>query len=632
MTTPTVYFRKGLLWWIIGISAGLRIGIAVRGGQRWWQDESRFDVSGAAAGKLLIGHIHGAFRTVFASADHLGFKILGLIPAVGVQLGLPLWTAAAFFGLFSTASLYLVWRIAWLTSEDLETANWAAFAAAISVSLFYFSRHLLPYDAALFFGLLALLVALRDAGGRSALSAGIWAGTGFLVYNGYWLFCGVCLVMGLVGRARTAKETLRRLPLGLLGLVSVLAVTLALGHLARSDLLRSGAAFSRTVTLGDFDEGWSFPWEYLWHAEGWLLALWALAAVGGWVLGERRRYSITWLAAIAAVAIGLGMCCNWLHLFVVYGRIARCLVPFIVLLSANGVATLAQRLKQGNVVRIAFAAAGMAISAPQFGRALLQWFPDRFMRQAREIAGAQPDDLRIRVLNAHYFYSPIFVEEAPAKATLFARPHPMQFEPFLYENQTAWLRAEYRKRDMTMRVIRLNWPDSDWPWPQADQLGGYPGPTRMTMLLPPATREGSSPLVVTGLEGAGDFLYVKCLAQDTFQFGFDHWGSTRTSAPIRLEQDVQHVAEISMGSLMPAAGSPFYSVHPRWEALRHRLFLRVDGATVFDEAAAFYQSRWTQIDFGHDVIGGSTCETRFRGRIEQIAAIPPESVLRSSAR
>lgn len=624
---PTVLRRNWAICCIVTVSACLRIVIAVRGGQGWWQDEARFNVSRLAASKLLIGHVHGAFRTLFATADHLGFKLLGVIPAIGVQLGLPLWTAAAFFGLFSTASLYLIWRIARIAAADEETANWAAFAAAISVSLFYFSRHLLPYDTALFFGLLSLLIARRDSTATSGFAAGIWAGTGFLVYNGYWLFCGVCLVVGVIGRATTVREAAWRLPCGLLGISVPIGCMLALGSLAGSHLLRSGVAFSHTVTLGDFDQGWSFPWKYLWRAEGWLLGFWALASTMGFILPGRRGYSLTWLLAIGAIVFGLGGGSNVLHAFVVYGRIARCLVPFIALLSANGLAKIAEITRHGAVVRIAVVAFGIGISVPHFAAPILQWFPGRFMLRAREIAAAQPANIRIRIINAHPFYSPIFVEEAPAENPLFARPHPMQFAPFLYENQTAWLRAEYRKRDMTMRVIRLKWPDPDWPWPQSARLDGYPGPIRMRVVLPPPTWEGSSPLAVTGIEGAGDFLYVKCVGKDMFQFGFDHWGYTRLSSPVQLKQAGEHFAEINMGSLLPPATSTLYSVHPQWEALRRRLFLRIDGQTVFDRPAAFYQSRWTQIDFGHNVIGGSTCVTRFSGQILQIAAIPPGEFL-----
>jgi len=39
---------------------------------------------------------------------------------------------------------------------------------------------------------------------------------------------------------------------------------------AGPDYWRTMVAFSGTVNQGNYAEGWSLPWEYLWHSEGWL--------------------------------------------------------------------------------------------------------------------------------------------------------------------------------------------------------------------------------------------------------------------------------------------------------------------------------------------------------------------------
>src|ERR1700728_3857860 len=82
---------------IVAVSAALRLWLAASGGQAFWPDETRFQVSQHAVDHALKGHWHDSFSELFSSADHIGFKILGVVPALLVAKGLPLWIAGAFF-------------------------------------------------------------------------------------------------------------------------------------------------------------------------------------------------------------------------------------------------------------------------------------------------------------------------------------------------------------------------------------------------------------------------------------------------------------------------------------------------------------------------------------------------------
>jgi len=90
------------LGFILIVSFGLRVFLAVRGGQFYWIDETRFAFSRGAAGAFLSGHLHAGLDELFSSPDHLLFKIVGVVPALleKIASGAP-WVAAVFFGSFS---------------------------------------------------------------------------------------------------------------------------------------------------------------------------------------------------------------------------------------------------------------------------------------------------------------------------------------------------------------------------------------------------------------------------------------------------------------------------------------------------------------------------------------------------
>jgi len=80
-----------------------------------------------------------------------------------------------------------------------EAQLWVVLLAVSCVSLFYYSRHLSPYDAAMTFGLGALYLGLARGGGwpRSAV-VGALAGAAFITYLAYWALAIVVVLWGRV--------------------------------------------------------------------------------------------------------------------------------------------------------------------------------------------------------------------------------------------------------------------------------------------------------------------------------------------------------------------------------------------------------------------------------------------------
>lgn len=135
----------------------------------------------------------------------------------------------------------------------------------------------------------------------------------------------------------------------------------------------------------------------------------------------------------------------------------------------------------------------------------------------------------------------------------------------------------------------------------------------------PADRIGrSEPLVVTGKTGAGDAIYVRYVDRTHVIFGYDHWGVRgATSPPIAVDYGEIADLEIGLGSLYPPAGAPGWVGVPentRRDAAS-RLWVKLDGKTVFTVAATPYPAAPAEVYVGRNPIGLSTCDPEFNGTI-----------------
>jgi hypothetical protein len=540
--TPRFASRpRAILLSILAFSAALRVWIAYRGGQNYWPDESRYEFSLRSAADLRVGMPWAAFVEVFGHVDHVLFKAIGVVPAIAQSFGAPPWFAAAFFGFFSVAVIYLIARISLVVSGDEEEAILAAAVAACTSSLLYFSRHYFPYDACLCLALLGLYRGLAVPTPRGSFVAGFCISLGFLTYLGYWLFCGVCLILVTVYRFGGAWLFLRRCGAAVLGfLIPVLAVFIA-ARASGSSLPAQLATLSQSITLGDYDQGWTFVWDYLWQAEKGIVALWAICAVLGCALAMagRRRHLLLWVLAIALIYVTLGEMSAGMHKFVIAGRTARSIVPFLALAAAGVLAELGRAGRFGRGA-LALLLAAIALQAGvNFCPIVTQYFPPEFRAAALARAGSMPPDERgrLRILNAYFFHQAVFADLRASHHTLWSAPHPLQYRPYQYEGYRRDQRALFDSHDITMRLVYLDAVSQQLLRMPDPVLEGYFGPIRITLTLPPKRGIYGEPLVVTGRSEKGDFLYLGCLPKEhTVQVGFDHWGSGGPlTAPIPVD-------------------------------------------------------------------------------------------------
>ncbi len=138
-------------------------------------------------------------------------------------------------------------------------------------------------------------------------------------------------------------------------------------------------------------------------------------------------------------------------------------------------------------------------------------------------------------------------------------------------------------------------------------LDGERGAVEMTVAFPTHVMGVTDPLVVTGLTGAGNIIYVRYLDAKHVSFGFDHWGiGAINGAPVEIDYGQSHRLEVTMGSL--------YAPGVR-EELRTLIRVKLDGKTVLEGKSPTHPSTPGQIRLLENLIGGSTCGPVFNGRM-----------------
>jgi hypothetical protein len=426
---------------VLLVSLALRVALVLGGGQFYWPDESYYDHSR----KIVTEALAGDFASVASRLDGESyplFRIVMLVPAsIEYLAGADTRIPALFLAAFSLLNVWLVGRIA----KDLGASDSASLLASLlyacSTAAAIFSRHLVPYDVSMTMALGAMHLALTPAlDRRRALAAGALAGCAFLTYAGYWTLGGAALTLGVLLRRDWRSRIEQALWSGA-GLIGSFAIAVAISQLARGLLLASFISLSGTITQGDMSEGARLPWEYLWHAEHGVLVWWVAACAWvAWTVarGQGTRLLVAGLGGLVFVYGALALFSTALEQFVVYGRLARPMVPFFCLTAAA--ALEAMRRSGHSLTR----AAGVVVTvllvvqaAVNLAVPLRLTFPNEFRR-----AAAGGDDERAIWQNARYVYPDPDPTSVPDGYVIAGdAPHPAAYRAYRYEGPTAAQRA-----------------------------------------------------------------------------------------------------------------------------------------------------------------------------------------------
>jgi hypothetical protein len=296
----------------------------------------------------------------------------------------------------------------------------------------------------------------------------------FVTYNGYWVFVGLALLLHVVRHRTSLAHGARKVFFLTVGFFLPL---LGLGVVAARvgiNLLTEYQNFAQTITQGNFDEGWKLPFAYFWHAEHFLfvvLILLSVFAVLNWK-NPRAEGVILWGGSILFVYACLVIPSVFLHKFVVYGRLARQLLPFLILLSASGLARIAQSGSSGRRFALLIAGCLFAQAVWNFNISFGVSYPKDFVRDIqaqyndfdfspKRFAFGAPaicENSGYAIQNAKYFLTvPESTPSIPG-TVLMSALHPINFLPYQYEGYTPEERQAFRSARLVMVFLRIE-PD-----------------------------------------------------------------------------------------------------------------------------------------------------------------------------
>jgi hypothetical protein len=124
------------------------------------------------------------------------------------------------------------------------------------------------------------------------------------------------------------------------------------------------------------------------------------------------------------------------------------------------------------------------------------------------------------------------------------------------------------------------------------------------------------PLLVTGREGSGDFLFLRMIDGHHAAFGHDHWGTDlNLGQPVSFDFDQDHEIEILSGPLLRDRLP---------EGFDHNLTqIRLDGRIAFQTWQGFYPFTNTEAYVLENPILGTACGADFQGEVLAVTTDVP---------
>lgn len=473
---PKISASKSSLWiaGVLLISLVLRWLLIFHGGQYYFSDEQRYEASRMVVDQSLQNETKEAFAQLFIWPEHIGFKIIGIIPAMMERFtGETLKIPALFFSLFSVLNLYLIFGILKRSGASEKVSLYALILAACCMSLLYYARHLMPYDLAMTFGLLALYVAIAEKpDAKTSLACGGFSFLCFITYNGYWSLSGFAMLAHALAGNTNILEHIKKGLVAALGFILPAILLMAAANWLGIDILEEYQVFATSINQGSYAEGWSLPFEYLWHTEHFLFLLLGLLSLYAMMRSSREKSKTLylWGAGLVFIYFCLLISSVFLHSFVVYGRLARQMVPFLILLSASGLVKLEEGFSIGKVfARLALAIifiqaawnyqASYALSYPrEFARDAKSLYPGFVFSEKRFAFGA-PTQCRYNGYISEYvkrFVTPPEANPPVQGELLLSAPHPDNFLPYQYEGYTYEERQRFRGLNIEMKFYRAD--------------------------------------------------------------------------------------------------------------------------------------------------------------------------------
>ncbi len=464
----------------------LRLLLIVNGGQFFFPDESRYQRrSVSAVGSLFQADYRSAIDKVLAYDKHHGFTAVAIAPAIFHRVIFHLnpppglsWTtywlwrdndyrvSALIFAIPSVLSIAMIYLLARRAGAGATEALLAAFLLAASNTFYVHSKHFLPYDSSLLIGLAALWLAIgnRATSLKHALASGCATFLCIWVYFGHITFVLMIALVYCVFLASSWRDAaIRAAGMAFGALLIAMPLFLYNVSVLGIDVLAELATFSSSANQGNYAEGIVFPFIYFANAEAGIALIWSLCLLAaGWTLkkqwhSENRQRAVLWLACLITLYLLLSLFSSILQLSVVYGRLARAMAPFIILLCAYGIRPLL--LERGRIAILVFLGTVSILALANFTPAISQEYFIEVARQARQdygelsyetelsppalpigVYGEEKSHVRYTLINAGYYYPITEMTNRPEGEALLQVAHPFSYKPWQYEGMTPEMR------------------------------------------------------------------------------------------------------------------------------------------------------------------------------------------------
>ena len=470
-------FKPNHTWIVISvllISLILRCILIFRGGQYYISDETRYEVSRDAARFLWQGQFEEALEQFTISPEHLGFKVVGIIPAlmehiVGTNLVLP----AIFYSLFSVLNLYLIFLLSQRSHAGSIESPYAILVASSCLSLLYYSRHLFPYDMAMSFGLLALYAApLRNQTVKTSLACGGLSFLCFITYNGYWSLAGFGLLTNILTNGGKITRILQKTILTAVGFITPLVLLIIVMLRSGTNMISAYRLFATSITQGSFEEGWSLPFEYFWHTEHAVIFILGALSITAIITQFKDPRSDTqlWTGGILFIYLCLLIPSVFLQYSVVYGRLARQMIPFLSLLSAQGLVQIENRAVSGRRITMLILGIIFIQAAWNFTYSYNLAYPREFVTKAqakfpkfefssKRLAFGAPvicQNNGYVIESAKYYVDPPEVIPQVQGQLLLSASHPSNFLPYQYDGDPPATRHIFQTQMLRMNFYKVD--------------------------------------------------------------------------------------------------------------------------------------------------------------------------------
>ena len=487
------------------VSYLLRVLLLANEGQFRFPDEGMYRRATHVAELLHTGKFADSVDQLLKYDRHSGFTAVGLVPAVLHRVAfhlLPIseleWTdywisryadfriSSLIFAIPSVLAIAMLYLISRSAGANEAEALLAAFLLAACNSFFMYSQHFLPYDISMLFGLIALWLAIRrrETDVKSGLSIGVLAFCAFWTYNGYFTFVVTLSLLYCVVLPPSISQSIKRFVQITVGMAMVFVPIAAYNVLVlRVDIFGAMLGFAGTITHGAFGEGAVLPFLYFAHAEGGFAVVWIV----GLALAIRRYFKSSesddcnrvfmWTTCILLLYLIMTLFSNALQIFVVYGRVARFLVPFVVMLCAFGFQPLLTRRRLRTVT--IFVAAVICLAAANF-IPILQIHHYRLVQRyvysnyedvsfestfgpdvpAHGFRSDRVPERRYKLLNAGVFYPITALFDRPPGKVLLEIEHFGKVKALQYEGMSARTREIFNMNDVKIWLIDTR-PDEE---------------------------------------------------------------------------------------------------------------------------------------------------------------------------